>query len=204
MKHMAISCDRIFVEGATEKIILSKLGFNEDNIEVKFGKEEVIKEFKKYLSSSMSILKKGNVCFVIDGDEQGYKGVYDRLKKDISVLDYSPPYIKMCKDNLCYVLVVIGNKNDDFKGCIETILLEKLKIDEKINDVIHRVLEYEQQKVGHLSMCDRDKIRFYLSIFLLSGEPTLLYLSKRFTEELFRIVGEDVIRNIIADFIEIK
>ena len=54
---MAISCDRIFVEGATEKIILSKLGFNEDNIEVRFGKEEVIKEFKKYLSSSMSILE---------------------------------------------------------------------------------------------------------------------------------------------------
>jgi len=53
-------------------------------------------------------------------------------------------------------------------------------------------------------MCDRDKIRFYLSIFLLSGEPTSLYLSKRFTEELFRIVGEDVIRNIIAHFIEIK
>ncbi|AWR95911.1 hypothetical protein [Acidianus brierleyi] len=202
---MAISCDRIFVEGATEKIILSKLGFNEGNVEVvKFGKEEVIKEFKKYLSSSMSILKKGNVCFVIDGDEEGYKGVYDRLKKDIEVLDYSPPYIKMCKDNLCYVLVVIGDKNNDFKGCIETILLEKLRIDEKINDVILRVLEYEQQKVGHLSMCDRGKIRFYLSIFLLSGEPTLLYLSKRFTEELFRIVEEDVIRNIIADFIEIK
>ena len=55
MKLMAISCDRIFVEGATEKIILSKLGFNEDNIEVKFGKEEVIKEFKKYLSSSMCL-----------------------------------------------------------------------------------------------------------------------------------------------------
>ena len=152
----------------------------------------------------MSILKKGNVCFMIDGDEEGYKGVYDRLKKDIKALDYSPPYIKMCKDNLCYVLVVTGDKNNDFKGCIETILLEKLKIDEKINDVIHRVLEYEQQKVGHLSMCDRDKIRFYLSIFLLSGEPTLLYLSKRFTEELFRIVGENVIRDIIADFIEIK
>ncbi|BDB99628.1 hypothetical protein [Saccharolobus caldissimus] len=201
---MAISCDRIFVEGATEKIILSKLGYNEDNIEVKFGREEVIKEFKKYLSSSMSILKKGNVCFVIDGDEERYKGVYNRLKKDISALDYSPPYIKMCKDNLCYVLVVIGNKNDDFKGCIETILLEKLKIDEKINDIINRVLEYEQQKVGHLSICDRDKIRFYLSIFLLSGGPTLLYLSKRFTEELLRIVGEDFIRNIIADFIEIK
>ena len=39
---MAVSCDRIFVEGATEKIILSNPGFNEDNIEVKFGKEEVI------------------------------------------------------------------------------------------------------------------------------------------------------------------
>jgi hypothetical protein len=152
----------------------------------------------------MSILKKGNVCFVIDGDEEGYKGVYDRLKKDIKALDYSPPYIKMCKDNLCYVLVVIGDKNNDFKGCIETILLEKLETDEKINDVIHRVLECEKQKVGHLLMCDRDKIRFYLSIFLLSGEPTLLYLSKRFTEELFRIVGENVIRNIIAYFIEIK
>jgi predicted ATP-dependent endonuclease of OLD family len=113
---MVISCDRIFVEGATEKVILSKLGFNEDNIKVRFGKEEVIKEFKKYLSSSMSILKKGNVCFVIDGDEEGYKGVYDRLKKDIKALDYSPPYIKMCRDNLCYVLVVIGDKNNDFKG----------------------------------------------------------------------------------------
>jgi hypothetical protein len=55
VKPMAISCDRIFVEGATEKIILSKLGFNEDNIEVRFGKEEVIKEFKKYLSSSMCL-----------------------------------------------------------------------------------------------------------------------------------------------------
>jgi predicted ATP-dependent endonuclease of OLD family len=151
---MAISCDKIFVEGATEKIILSKLGFNENNVEVKFGKEEVIKEFKKYLSSSMSVLKKGNVCFVIDGDEEGYKGVYDRFKKDIKALDYSPPYIKMCKDNLCQVLVVIRDKNNDFKGCIETILLEKLKIDEKINDVIYRVLEYGQQKVGHLSMCD--------------------------------------------------
>jgi hypothetical protein len=203
VKLMAISCDRIFVEGTTEKIILSKLGFNEGNAEVRFGKEEVIKEFKKYLSYSTSILKPGNVCFVIDGDEEGYKGVSGRLKKDIEALDYSPPYIKMCKDNLCYVLVVIGDKNNDF-SCIETILLEKLEIDEKINDVIYRVLEYEQQKVGHLSMCDRDKIRFYLSIFLLSGEPTLLYLSKRFTEELFRTVEEDVIRNIIADFIEIK
>jgi|GEM_PF-6089982 len=152
----------------------------------------------------MPILKKGNVCFVIDGDEEGYEGVYDRLKKDIEAVDYSPPYIKTCKDNLCYVLVVIGDKNNDFKGCIETILLEKLKIDEKINDVIHRVLEYEQPNVSHFSMCDRDKIRFYLSIFLLSGEPTMLYLSKRFTEELFRIVGEDVLRNIIAYFIEIK
>ncbi|MEJ2771290.1 MULTISPECIES: hypothetical protein [unclassified Stygiolobus] len=201
---MAISCDRIFVEGTTEKIILSKLGFNEGNVEVRFGKEEVIKEFKKYLSSSMPTLKKGNVCFVIDGDEEGYEGVSGRLKKDIEALDYSPPYIKMCKDNLCYVLVVIGDKNNDFKGCIETILLEKLKTDDKINDLIHRVLEYEQQNVSHLSMCDRDKIRFYLSIFLLSGEPTMLYLSKRFTEELFRIVGEDVLRNIIAYFIEIK
>lgn len=177
MKPMAISCDRIFVEGATEKIILSKLGFNEYNIEVRFGKEEVIKEFKKYLSSSMSILKKGNVCFVIDGDEEGYKGVYDRLKKDIKALDYSPPYIKMCKDNLCYVLIVIGDKNNDFKGCIETILLEKVKIDEKINDVIHQVLEYKQQKVGHLSMCDRDKIRFYLSIFyFLENLHCFIYL----------------------------
>jgi len=164
----------------------------------------VIKEFKKYSSSSMPILKKGNVCFVIDGDEEGCKGVYDRLEKDIKALDYSPPYIKTCKDNLCYILVVIGDKNNDFKGCIETILLEKLKIDDKINDIIRRVLEYEQQKLGHFSMCDRDKIRFYLSMFLLSGEPTSLYLSKRFTEELFRIVGEDVIRNIIANFIEIK
>ncbi|MEJ2781740.1 hypothetical protein WIW89_12865 [Stygiolobus sp. CP850M] len=200
---MAINCDRIFVEGTSEKIILSKLGFNEDNVMVKFGKEEVIKEFKKSLSSSMPISKKGNVCFVIDGDEEGYKGVSGRLKKDIEALDYSPPYIKTCKDNLCYVLVVIGDKNNDF-SCIETILLEKLKIDEKINDLIHRVLEYEQQNVSHLSMCDRDKIRFYLSIFLLSGEPTMLYLSKRFTEELFRIVGEDVLRNIISYFIEIK
>jgi hypothetical protein len=204
VKRTAINCDRIFVEGATEKIILSKLGFNEGNVEVKFGKEEVIKELEKYLSSSMPISKKGNVCFVIDGDEEGYEGVSGRLKKDVEELEYSPPYIKMCKNNLCYVLVVIGDKNNDFKGCIETILLEKLKIDEKINDVIHRVLEYKLQKVGLLSMCDRDKIRFYLSIFLLSGEPTLLYLSKRFTEELFRIVGEDVIRNIIAYFIEIK
>jgi hypothetical protein len=184
---MAINCDRIFVEGTTEKIILSKLGFNEDNVMVKFGKEEVIKEFKKSLSSSTSILKPGNVCFVIDGDEEGYEGVSGRLKKDIEALDHSPPYIKMCKDNLCYVLVVIGDKNNDF-SCIETILLEKLEIDEKINDVIHRVLEYELQKISHLSMCDRDKIRFYLSIFLLSGEPTMLYLSKRFTEELFRMV----------------
>ncbi|WP_286188795.1 hypothetical protein [Sulfolobus sp. S-194] len=172
---MAISCDRIFVEGTTEKIILSKLGFNEDNIEIKFGKEEVIKEFKKHLS--FPILKKGNVCFIVDGDEEGYKGVYDRLKKDIIVLDYSPPYIKMCKDNLCYVLIVIGNKNDDFKGCIETILLEKLKIDEKINDIIHRVLEYEQQKVEHLSTCDKDKIRFYLSIFcFLANQHCFIYL----------------------------
>ena len=204
MKPMAISCDRIFVEGATEKIILSKLGFNEGNVEVKFGKEEVIKDFERYMSSSTSILKPGNVCFVIDGDEEGYEGVSGRLKKDVEELEYSPPYIKTCKDNLCYVLVVIGDKNNDFKGCIETIMLEKLEIDEKINDLIHRVLEYEQQNVSHLSMCDRDKIRFYLSIFLLSGEPTMLYLSKRFTEELFRIVGEDVLRNIIAYFIEIK
>ena len=50
----------------------------------------------------MSILKKGNVCFVIDGDEEGYKGVYDRLKKDIKSLDYSPPYIKCVR--ITYVM----------------------------------------------------------------------------------------------------
>ena len=109
MKRTAINCDRIFVEGATEKIILSKLGFNEGNVEVKFGKEEVIKELEKYLSSSMPISKKGNVCFVIDGDEEGYEGVSGRLKKDVEELEYSPPYIKMCKNNLCYVLVSVDN-----------------------------------------------------------------------------------------------
>ena len=83
----------------------------------------------------------------------------------------------MCKDNLCYVLVVIGDKNNDFEGCIETILLEKLEIDEKINDVIHRVLEYEQQKVGHLSMCDRDKIVFiYRYFYFLENLHYFIYL----------------------------
>jgi len=39
VKPMAISCDRIFVEGSTEKIILSNLGFNEDNIEVNWERK---------------------------------------------------------------------------------------------------------------------------------------------------------------------
>lgn len=34
MKPMAISCDRILVEGTTEKDILSNLGFNKGNVEL--------------------------------------------------------------------------------------------------------------------------------------------------------------------------
>nr|WP_011225226.1 hypothetical protein [Sulfolobus islandicus]CAG38269.1 hypothetical protein [Sulfolobus islandicus] len=200
---MPINCDRIIVEGSTEKAILGKLGFDEDNIEVKYGKGEVNKEFKKYLSSTPT-LKKGNVCFIIDGDEEGYEGIYNELNKDINTLDSSPPYIKVCKGELCYILIVIGDKNNDFKGCIETLLLARIKVDKEVSDIINRAIEYQQQKLRKLSMCDKDKMSFYLSIFLTSGEPTLLYLSKKFVEELFKIVGENIVKDIIANFIEIK
>jgi len=200
---MPISCDRIIVEGSTEKAILGKLGFDEGNIEVKYGKGEVIKEFKKYVSFT-PILKEGNVCFIIDGDEEGYEGIYNKLSKDVNTLHRSPPYIKVCKGKLCYILIVIGDKNNDFKCCIETLLLERIKVDKEINDIINRVIEYKQWKLSKLSMCDKDKMSFYLSIFLTSGEPTLLYLSKKFVDELFKIVGENIVKDIIANFIEIK
>jgi len=77
--------------------------------------------------------------------------------------------------------------------------LEKLKIDEKINDVLHRVLEYEQQKVGHLSICDRDKIVFIfryfyflemLAIRWIKGFLLVMLVNKRgkqILEELYRV-----------------
>ncbi|QXJ31955.1 hypothetical protein J5U21_01606 [Saccharolobus shibatae] len=66
-----------------------------------------------------------------------------------------------------------------------------------IENITKDVIEYEiRQRKMDLTLCDKDKIRFYLSIFLLSGYPTTLYLTKNFVDELLKILNINQIKEI--------
>ncbi|MEM0373858.1 MAG: DUF3226 domain-containing protein [Sulfolobaceae archaeon] len=201
-----LHCDRIFVEGSFDKTLLEKLISYNVEIEASGGKSNIINKFKTIKSIS-SPLQKGNICFIVDGDEEGYDSIFNSLKNEFDDLVKDPPYIKKCVEDLCYVLVVMGEEKDNYKGCIESILLKELskKIDIDIERIVNSVIEYEtRRRKMNLKLCDKDKIRFYLSIFLLSDDPTTLYLTKNFTDELLKILDKNKIKEIYRKFIEIK
>lgn len=76
-----LRCDRIFVEGQSDAELLKRLLSGHETepvIESRGGKSNVIREFIKGVNSdiksSFSPLQSGNVCYIVDGDGEGYEG----------------------------------------------------------------------------------------------------------------------------------
>ncbi|BCU69573.1 hypothetical protein [Stygiolobus caldivivus] len=142
-----LRCDRILVEGHTDKVLLEKIISYRVEIEVLGGKGKVINVFKNIKSVSVP-LKKGSIFFIIDGDEGGYDDIFNSLKDEISDLVKEPPYIKKCIGELCYVLIVIGDEKDNYKGCVESLLLKELLNYSNMNTekIIENIIEYKAIK----------------------------------------------------------
>jgi len=194
-----IKCDKIIVEGQTEKELLKGIGYNEEKILVSNGKNNIIKIIKEKVPE-----EEGNVCLIIDGDEEGYEKIKEELiRQGVNITEANPPYIKKCKDDRCYTLIVIGRDEEDYKGCIETLLNELLpEVQEE--KILNEILEYKKRKMGKLSLCEEEKIKFYLKIFLLSDNVSTLYIQRTFVNEAIKIIGEDKIRSELAKFILLK
>jgi len=150
-------------------------------------------------------LKGWNVCYLIDGNDEGFEGIYNRLKEDLKEvkLEAKKPYIKVCEDKGCHILILIGKKDEDYKGCLETLLNEVLnsKVSSEIDEIIDRILNFMRKK-GKLTICDEEKIKFYERVLLLSNEPSVSYINKNFIEELLKLVDPHSIKQILG--IEIK
>jgi len=201
-----IECIRVFVEGNTEVLLLKRVY----NIEDKFssikivnsldGKENVIYRFKTSISLGPPI-EKGNICYLVDGNDEGFEGIYNRLKEELKEVELvaEKPYIKVCGDKGCHVLVVIGKKENDYKGCLETLLNEILnsKVTSEIDEIVDRILNFMRKEGAKLSACDEGKIKFYERVLLLSKEPSVLYINKNFVDELLKLVDPQDIKQIL-------
>jgi hypothetical protein len=132
------------------------------------------------------------------------EGVFTRINEELSGLEFSPPYIRFCVKGLCHVLIVVGDKDDGFKGCLESLLLQRLKINEETSRLVDNFVSYRERRLSRLSRCERAKLRFYLTVLALSNDVGALYMDKNFVEELFDLEGEDFVRGVLSDFIEIK
>ncbi|AZF77012.1 hypothetical protein SULM_13040 [Saccharolobus solfataricus] len=66
---------------------------------------------------------------------------------------------------------------------------------------MNEILEYKKRKMGKLSLCEEEKIKFYLKIFLLSDNVSTLYIQRIFVNEAIKIIGKDKIRSKLAKFI---
>ena len=208
-----IECIRVVVEGKTEELLLKRiynLPYDSEDVYSLNGKENVIRSFKDVIQSSKEItpslgLKGWNICYLVDGNDEGFEGIYNRLKEEMKEvkLKAEKPYIKVCADKGCHVLAVIGKKDEDYKGCIETLLNEVLnsKVTSEIDEIIDRILNFMRKRTK-LSNCDEEKIKFYERVLLLSNEPLILYLNKNFIEELLKLIDPQNVKQILK--IEIK
>jgi len=205
-----MECAKVFVEGNTEVLLLKRVYNVQDRysspeiIASKNGKDNVITYFKNEISIG-SPREKGNVCYLIDGDEEGFEVIYDRLKRELKKVELKAekPYIKVCGDKGCHILIVIGKKEEDYKGCLETLLNEVLndKVTSEVDEIINRILSFMRRK-AKLSTCDEEKIKFYERVLLLSSGPSTLYMNKNFVDELLKLVDPQIIKQILG--IEIK
>jgi len=98
----------------------------------------------------------------------------------------------------CHVLIVIGKKDNDYKGCVETLLNEVLnsKVTSEIDEIIDRILNL-MRKRNKLSTCDEEKIKFYERVLLLSNDPSALYINKNFVDEFLKLVDPQDIKQIL-------
>jgi len=208
-----IECIRVVVEGKTEEELLRSVynlpySYYRRYINSLGGKENVIKNFKDSIRSSMEMevipslpMEKWNICYLVDGNDEGFKGIYNRLKEEMKEvkLEAEKPYIKVCGDKGCHVLVVIGKKDNDYKGCLETLLNEILnsKVTSEIDEIVDRILNFMRKEGAKLSTCDEGKIKFYERVLLLSKEPSVLYINKNFVDELLKLVDPQDIKQIL-------
>jgi len=200
-----IECIRVFVEGNTEVLLLKRVY----NIEDKFssikivnsldGKENVIYRFKTSISLGPPI-EKGNICYLVDGNDEGFEGIYNRLKEELKEVELvaEKPYIKVCGDKGCHILVVVGKRDEDYKGCLETLLNEILnsRVSSEIDEIIDRILNF-MRKRAELPTCDEEKIKFYERVLLLSSDPSVLYINKNFVDELLKLVNPQDIKQVL-------
>lgn len=116
-----------------------------------------------------------------------------------------PPYIKRCVGNLCRVLIVIGEESNGYRGCMESMLWNELsaKMDKDLSNIVDNIVKYKARR-STLTLCDEAKMRFFMAVFLLSNDPTTLYLTKNFIDELLEIVGINKIRNIYEKFLDLS
>ena len=136
--------------------------------------------------------------------DEGFEGIYNRLKRELKVgLKAEKPYIKVCGNKGCHILIVIGKKEEDYKGCLETLLNEVLnsKVTSEIDEIIDRILNFMRKRTK-LKTCDEEKIKFYERVLLLSSDPSVLYINKNFVDELLKLVDPQSIKRILG--IEIK
>lgn len=207
-------CNVIRVEGGTEKVLLTKLFENDPRINSKVealgGKEKVIKEFERLIKGeNVPDLENVTICFMVDGDEEGFNGLRNRFANYLDKLEINPPHIiyRLSNPNYTAVLIVLGEEDKDYKGCLESILNKYISFNEseelssQRERIIDEIFKYFSKKKVNLSFCDKEKIKFYISIFLFSDNPSILYLNKNFVETLFDIVGKSFVLDIIRKFI---
>jgi len=210
-----IECTRVLVEGNTEvllferafSIIENKIGLMKI-IDSRNGKEKVIGHFIDSILSGPPT-EKGNLCYLVDGNDEGfeeiYNKIYNKLKKELKEikLKAEKPYIMFCGEKGCHILVVIGKKEENYRGCLETLLNEILnsKTTSEIDEIINRILSF-MRKRKKFTICDEEKIKFYERVLLLSSDPSTLYIDKNFVNELLKLVNPQDIKQILG--IEIK
>ncbi|MCG3109001.1 hypothetical protein L3N51_01291 [Metallosphaera sp. J1] len=183
-----VSCDRILVEGKTDEEILKRLGYAMP-IQPLGGKGNVLKKFLDDINNDMKRgpLNVGNVCYLVDGDDEGYGNIYDQVVSKLRISTRrEPPYIKFCfNGKSCRILIVVGDKVSDYKGCIESMLLEQLKLDENGDVLVTQFVEYKATQ-GKMDLCGKSKLSLYLKVILKADDIQAIYLNRNFVEELFR------------------
>jgi len=205
-----IECTRVVVEGKTEELLLMSV-YNltpyPRYINSLGGKENVIKNFKDSIRSSaeMEVIsslesKEWNICYLVDGNDEGFEGIYNRLKGEMIEVELKAekPYIKVCGDKGCHILVVIGKKDNEYRGCLETLLNEVLntRVTSEMDEIVDRILNF-MRKRNKLSACDEEKIKFFERVLLLSNEPSVLYINKNFVDELLKLVDPQSLKQIL-------